>query len=510
VALLVLVSCAAPAQDVRVVGTSPPADPPVTDGDAPATTGPGPTSADSASATTPATSPVFTPELSWDGCGTGMDCASFVVPLDHEDPAKGTMELAVRRHRAEGDRIGSLLVNPGGPGVPGTLMALAAEAYFSQEVLERFDIIGWDPRGTGDSEPIDCVDQIEPVFAEGDATPDSPEDLEVLEASSQSFVEGCIERSDRVLPYVATVDTAKDMDLLRQALGEETISYFGGSYGSELGGVWITLFPETVRAAVLDGASNPNSGWQVDTEEKLAGIERAFMTAMDACAADEDCEFHNDGAPLDAYDALMATLEDDPIELEGGLPPVNQAVLVTAVVSTLYSSSSWPLLYEALADAQDGDGERVYELFSGYLHPLGLGTEDHVFESLYAVNCLDDPGPTDPAQFPALDERFRQIAPRMGVGSAYNYTCAQWPYRPRVTVKVDGAGSPPVLVVGTTGDPVTPIESSQAMADALANGVLLTVDADQHTGYGANSCVTETVDRYLIDLTAPPQGSVCD
>jgi pimeloyl-ACP methyl ester carboxylesterase len=503
ITLLAVASACSTAGDVTVTplpaSTAPDADPAVV-------TVPEETAAPST--TTETTGEAAAPTIEWESCDD-FECGTLTVPLDHADPAGETIDLFVKRRPADDpdERIGSLLVNPGGPGIPAALMVDNAPAFFSPDLLEVFDIVALDPRGTGGSPRVDCVEEdFNPYFGATDVTPDSPEEVEALEAASQAFVDLCVERSGSILPFVSTADTARDFDLLRQALGEETISYFGGSYGSELGSVWVSLFPETVRAAVLDGGSNPVD-WQTDVEQQVVALERTLTAALEECGADEDCPFYNDGDPLGAYDALVESLEQAPLDV-GESIPVNEAVLNYAVVSSLYVEETWPAMFEALADAQVGDGRGLYELYDSYVHFLGPDDND-TFDALPAINCLDDPGPTDPADFPALDARFRELGPRMGVNYGYNFTCALWPARPREKVAIEGAGSAPVLVVGTTGDGFTPIESSRDLAELLDNGVFLTVDAPQHTGYGATLCSLQAVDRYLIDLEVPAEGTIC-
>jgi pimeloyl-ACP methyl ester carboxylesterase len=300
------------------------------------------------------------------------------------------------------------------------------------------------------------------------------------------------------------------MDSLRRALGEEQLSYFGFSYGSELGATWATMFPDTVRAAVLDGAANPNEGWEAGQTAQAAALERGFLTAMQSCAADPGCPFYSDGNPVAAYEALAAALDAAPLPGPSGRPPAGPRLLFYATVAALRDTSRWNELYRALADARDGNVERLYALYDGYVRRAPDGTFSNAIEAFVAIGCLDDPGPSDPAGFPELDARIRRAAPHMGVGFGYNYACAQWPARlGSAPLRLTAAGAGPVLVVGTTGDPITPIETSRTLADDLEEGVLLTVDGFRHTGYGLNQCSTDVVDRYLVDLTVPAEGTVC-
>jgi pimeloyl-ACP methyl ester carboxylesterase len=451
------------------------------------------------------------PTIAWEGCGEGLECGTLTVPLDYADPAKGTVDLFVQRRpaRDERDRIGTLLVNPGGPGVAGTVLVEQASFYFSDELLDRFDIVGWDPRGTGRSAPVDCVDDLDPFLISTDPTPDSPEEVQQLAAVDAVLVAGCTARSGALLPYVSTQASAHDMDSLRRALGEDEISYFGFSYGSELGATWTTLFPDTVRAAVLDGAANPNEGWEAGESAQAAALERGLLTALQSCAADPGCPFYSEGDPVRAYETLAASLDASPLPGPAGRPPANQRLLFYATVAALRDTSNWNDLYRALADARDGDADRLYALYDGYVRRAPDGTFSNVIEAFLAIGCLDRPAP-DPAGFPALDARIRRAAPHMGVGFAYPYACSQWPARLGTPpLRLTAAGAGPVLVVGTTGDAITPLESSQALADDLEAGTLLTVDGFRHTGYGVNRCSIDVVDRYLIDLTVPEDGTVC-
>ncbi len=406
-------------------------------------------------------------------------------------------------------RIGSLLVNPGGPGFGGTVLAESAEFIYSAELLERFDIVGWDPRGTGDSEPtIDCVDDYDPYFSLDPSPDDDAEWVELVEATTE-FATQCAERSGALLRHVSTVASARDMDLLRAALGEDRISYFGFSYGSELGATWLTLFPDTVRAAVLDGAADPTTGLFEWARQQAAGFEAAFDTLLDQCASDPDCPLGRDGDPRAAVDELLARLEEDPLPVFDGRTPVTVGVALTAIADALYSASSWPVLVSALDDARRGDGAGLLLLYDDYYQRRPDGGYGDELEAYFAVSCLDDERP-DRSRSDERLRALREVAPRLG--SAWELelqVCAAWPVPPTGRVRITGAGAGEVLVIGTTGDAATPLPSTRAMAEALEGGRLVVVEAEQHTGYGTNPCIDEIVERYLVDQVLPPEGTTC-
>lgn len=447
-------------------------------------------------------------EISWRDCGS-VECGRLDVPYDYDDPGAGTFTLSLVRHPASGDRIGSLLVNPGGPGFGGSVLAYNADFIYSDGILEHFDIVGWDPRGTGSSTPaVDCVDDYDDYFGL-DVPPADDAAKDALVEAHRRFGEQCAERSGEILPYISTEASARDMDSIRRALGEDQISYFGFSYGSELGSVWVKLFPDTVRAAVLDGASDPTVDSVQGGIDQAKGFERQLDTFLADCSSRTSCPFHNGGDAEGAFDALMADIGEHPIQVRADRTPVTRGVAYTAVANALYLQSSWAGLAQALADAQDGDGQGLLDGFDDYYQRAADGTYGDEIEAFFAISCLDDPGPRSVEGVDADVPRFLAAAPRLGASFAYGYVCALWPADPVGTVDVTGAGNGPVVVIGTTGDPATPIESTEAMADTLADGRLIVVTADQHTGYGVNRCVDDAVDDYLIDLQPPTDGLAC-
>jgi pimeloyl-ACP methyl ester carboxylesterase len=504
-----LAACAGQSPDVTVNAARPATTGPTSSPSSPTTNGSTPTS--SAPITPPSSSaPASSTPLSWQTCGR-LQCATLAVPLDYSDASKGTINLTLKR-RPAGDkskRVGSLLVNPGGPGVPGTSLVDQATLAFSEDLLDQFDIVGWDPRGTGESSPIDCVDNLDPYFALN-PIPDTPAKKQAIIDASKQFVAACEQRSGNLLPYVSTQDSARDMDQIRAALGEDKVSYFGFSYGTTLGATYATLFPTHVRAMVLDGAEDPNAGYVESTREQVVGLERGLQAMLNDCAKKTSCAFHHGGNPMAAYDALMAKLATDPIPSgEADRPAVGPGIAIYAVISGLYVQEYWPIVTRALAAAEKGDGSALLQLYDSYVERQSDGSWTNSFEDLIAIRCLDDPGPKDPSFPDSYAAELEALSPHFGAWSAYSYNCIYWPVPQKSPLKLTAAGAGPIVVVGTTGDPITPLESAKNMADALQQATLVTVDANQHTGYGTSECVVQAVDTYLIALQVPQKGLEC-
>ena len=451
----------------------------------------------------------------WTACdgstSTEVECGNIEVPFDYADPEQGSFVLYVKKHNAASpaDRIGSMMVNPGGPGFGGSSLADDAQYYFSQDLIDRFDIIAWDPRGTGESTPaVDCVDTFDEYFGL-DSPPETPDEKQALIDASQAFNDKCAENSGTILPYISTQASAQDINSLRLALGEEKVSYFGFSYGSELGTTWATMFPETVRAIVVDGAVDPNASSTEEGMNQAKGFEGQLATFLKQCSEKTTCAFHNDGKAEAAFDQLVLDIDTTPLEVSKDRTPVTQGVLFTAVAQAMYSDYYWPQLSEALSEAQNGDGKGILQLYDDYYQRKDDGTYGNELEAFLAISCLDDPGASSVEDVDSHIEDFIAAAPRLGGNFAYGYSCALWPVKQASKVTITGKGAGPIVVVGTTGDPATPLDSTRKMALGLEQGILIVVDANQHTGYGANSCVVKAVDDYLIKLTVPANETTC-
>ncbi len=455
------------------------------------------------------TAPAPIPSLiQWKKCGQRIDCATLAVPLDYANPGNGeVINLKVKRRTASGSSLGPLLVNPGGPGVPGTIMVDQAQDYFGSRLLDRFDLIAWDPRGTGDSEGMKCLDDVD-AFLALDPTPDDQAERDAISAADQAFADGCKRNNARVLPFIGTESSARDIDQIRLALGVNKITFLGFSYGSELGATYATLFPTSLRTMVIDGATDPTATTEDSNLQQILGFENAFNSFLEKCAKNKQCAYYHDGDPATAFEALMVQLDKNPLPVSSKRVKVNQGVAINAVAEVLYVEGRWPALTTALASAEKGDGAQLLALYDSFTR-RNSADEAHLFDAFITISCLDNPGPTDAAGIEALIAKATADAPRLGkyLTSPSNVCSALAPRPHQVPITGKGAGK--ILVVGTTGDPATPYDGTVTMAKTLENGILLTVEANQHTGYSASQCATDAVDDVLIDLKFPAPGTVC-
>ena len=453
--------------------------------------------------------------IDWSGSGS-VQQATFEVPVDYTKPdgAKFKLHLARRRATDRKRRIGTLLVNPGGPGFGGSVLAMNAPMIYGAELLKRFDILAWDPRGTGLSEPaIDCIENADydKFYAEPDPTPADDAAKKSLQDLAKAYADDCASKNAEIIQFIGTNNTARDMDSIRKALGEDKISYFGFSYGSELGATWATLFPDTVRAAVLDGAADPTADLNEGSLQQMKGFEASLATFLKQCSSKKSCAFHNGGDAEGAFDQLMRDLDAKPIPTSSGRSPANQSVLIGAAVQAMYAEQYWPTLAMALADAQKGDGAGLLGLFDQYFQRQADGSYTNDLEAFQAITCMDTADRPTVAEDDADAAKVHKVAPRLAPGETGSYFCTYFPKSTDPRVAITGKGAGPILVIGTTGDPSTPLDSSRVMAATLEDGRLLEVTADQHTGYDVNACSRSTVDNYLLDpvKNAPKSGKKC-
>ncbi len=461
--------------------------------------------------------PYYGQTLTWTACGSaGFDCTTVTAPRDYSDPSAGDLQLAVIRHRAtSGEPLGSLLTNPGGPGVSGVDTVRDSLSLVADEALTRsFDVIGFDPRGVGQSTAVSCYDSAGMDAYLYDIPPGkrgSDERNAALEQRQADFAKACEAGSDGILPYISTENAARDMDLLRAVLGDEKLSYLGFSYGSLLGATYAGLFPERVGRMVLDGGIDPSLAGSDSGIAQAVGFENALRAFMADCLRASDCPFS--GSVDDAMDdvaSMLARADSRPLRgADGRLLGADS--LLTAIIAALYSDENWPYLRVALADVQNGDASVAFQLADFYNGRVDGQYTDNTMQALRAYNCVDYPREDD-ADEASLQQELEQKAPVVAPYWVGPDACAAWPAPPTGEPgAITAPGSPPILVLGTTGDPATPYAEAQALADQLSQGVLVTYVGEGHLAYNkGNDCVNGAVDDYLIDDTVPAPDLRCE
>lgn len=456
--------------------------------------------------------------LEWTSCGNGLQCTTARAPMDWANPADGEIELAlVRQPATSGQRLGSLLVNPGGPGGSGYDFVLDSVDYATTDRLQaRYDIVGFDPRGVGRSSAVSCgspqfLDEFNYGIIPGE--PGSDAWLADLAAANAEFAQSCLDNTGPLLGFIDTVSAARDMDLLRAALGDEKLNYLGFSYGTFLGATYADLYPEKTGRLVLDGALDPATTDFDVTKTQAVGFESAFRAYLADCVARDDCPFT--GTVDDAMaetGAILQQLQDQPLTGADGRM-LGSSTMFVAIILPLYNQGNWPLLDDLFTEVPRGETATAFYLADAYNGRNPDGTYiDNSTEAFISINCLDYESVADPATMRAEAALLAEAAPVFGPVMSYGGTlCAAWPFpSTRERVAIAAPGSADILVVGTTNDPATPYVWAVALADQLENGHLVTYEGEGHTAYTAgNACVDGTVDAYLIDGTVPASDPMC-
>jgi pimeloyl-ACP methyl ester carboxylesterase len=468
----------------------------------------------------------YAQRLRWVTCDKVFRCARLLVPFDYSRPAWRRFSLPVielpAAHPAE--RIGALLVNPGGPGGSGVAYALQARSVIAAAVRARFDIVGFDPRGVGGSEPaVHCLTgpQLDTYFATNDMPTSAAQDGPIV-AESRLFARGCERDSGALLRYVGTENAARDMDVLRAALGQAKLTYLGKSYGTYLGTWYARLFPSHVRALVLDGAIDPASSGLSMNAVQAQGFEVALRAFIANCEAAAGCPLGHAGVPAGVarIQALLARAAAHPLANDLDAQPANGAMLLNGIATALYNQAYWGTLRSALAAAFVGNGTVLVELANALFERSSSGQYSNLADAETAVDCLDRPWPRSLATWRSAAAAAGRAAPVFGQAIMWgSLACAYWPVpsnplpgrlRGSRGRAVLAAGAPPILVVGNLRDPATPYRWAQALSSDLASGVLLGWDGNGHTAYMmGSSCVDNAVNNYLISLAVPRSGTVC-
>ncbi|OAH14452.1 alpha/beta hydrolase [Streptomyces jeddahensis] len=457
-------------------------------------------------------------KLDWGRCrgtadapapGGDWQCATLRVPLDYAKPDGETIDIALIRARStgEGKRIGSLLFNFGGPGGSGVgMLPSFADQYGT--LRERYDLVSFDPRGVAASEGVRCRSDKEIQAAESvDLTPDSAAEEKAYFKDADDFGDGCERDAGKLLAHVSTEEAARDMDLMRQVLGDDKLHYFGISYGTELGGVYAHLFPKNTGRLVLDAVVDPSVGAVGHAENQTRGFQRALDNYLRSTGQDPKRGTQRIVDLLERIDAKPLPTSTD--------RELNQSLATIGITVTLYSRSYWPALTSALKAAEAGDGTELLALADTYNERDPSGNYSTQSHSQRAISCLDSKDRPTPEEAEQRLAEFRKISPVFGEFLGWDTAgwCHDWPV-PGLhdDPEVSAPGSAPILVVGNTGDPATPYEGARKMADELGDGVgvELTWKGEGHGAYGSGSdCVDTTVNDYLLDGTVPKDGKVC-
>lgn len=462
----------------------------------------------------------YSQELLWAGCGPDLQCTTVEAPLDWSDPQRDSIELALIRQLATGrSPIGSLLVNPGGPGGSGYDFINESIDYATSERLqENFDIVGFDPRGVGHSTAISCYDDPEDFDAYlFDLLPGeygSDEWIAEYAAANAQFGADCAEHTGELLGFVDTVSAARDLDLLRAVLGDKKLNYLGYSYGTLLGATFADLYPEKTGRLVLDGALDPSTTNFDVSATQAEGFESALRAFLDDCFDYADCPF--DGSVDEAMTEIRELLDQlnvSPLRNEDGRE-LGSSTMTIAIITPLYSQESWQYLRDLFDEVMRGRADYAFQIADFYFDRDADGTySTNATEAFLAINCLDYPTDSSLELMRMEEAELIRRAPVLGQQLAYGGTgCAGWPYAAtRVRGPIAAPGSSDILVVGTTNDPATPYVWAKALAAQLENGHLVTYEGEGHTAYNKDGadCVTDVVDEYFIKGTVPSSDPEC-
>ena len=455
-------------------------------------------------------------KLKWHDCYENYQCSNLLVPIDYKDLAIGSFSLSLLRYQAfdQDRRIGSLVVNPGGPGSSGLDYAYNAEYIVSPEILERFDIVGFDPRGVGESSPIECLtdSETDASFA-ADPKPDDATEFALFISDARDYFAKCAKKTANISHY-GTLDSARDLDILRSALGDKKLNFLGKSYGTYLGTLYAKLFPDQVGRFVLDGAVDPNSSNREAVLGQAIGFDIALNAFITDCLKRTACALTGDltGARSQII-KLLADTAITPLKSKSKRE-VTEGLVVIGIASSLYDSASgWPVLRDAFKEASLGSGDSFLTLADQY---SGRQKNGHYLsnenDALQVIDCLDNPDSETISEVKNGVAEFTQKAPIFGPYLAYaGLLCRYFPNLSSVEkIKISKLKTDPILIVGTTRDPATPYKWAKALTEIFEGSTLITLDGDGHTGHGRGStCVDSAVDRYLLTGVTPKSPLYC-
>jgi pimeloyl-ACP methyl ester carboxylesterase len=475
---------------------------------------PRPTSSAALHAITAAPRPLqrfYNQRLTWHSCDNGFQCATLAVPLDYSHPSGRVLHLAVIAHRASGTPHGSLIINPGGPGASGVTFEEEAAGAFA-ELTDHYNLVSFDPRGVGRSDPIRCVSgkQLD-AFINTNPVPTTAAQRTEIVDQARMFANACYHRNGSYLEHVSTLDSARDMDVLRAALGDRKLTYYGASYGTYLGAKYAQLFPTRIRAMVLDGAVNPDEPSNAENRIQAEGFQTDLDDFLAACVQSGGCPLGSSVAAAHAQlERLRADVTANPIPV--GNRELTSGEFFEGLAGGLYSTQDWPQLWAALGALGHRDGSAMLAFSDAFTERNANGSYSNLLESNIAIDCIDHPYARSVGSYVRSAQAFSRVSPDFGAAIEYgSLPCAFWRVPPVEQVHpVHAAAAPPILVIGTTRDPATPYVWARALAHQLHSGVLLTYNGDGHTAYlRGDSCVDSVVKDYMLNLMTPKAGTRC-
>lgn len=459
-----------------------------------------------------------TQEVAWRDAGNGIERATIKVPIDYENPDGGDTEVALVRVKSAPGSDRWLFTNPGGPGASGvqvTPVIAALAGMLTPELTKTYNLIGFDPRGVGASDPLVCGTTAQTDAAIADAAPLTAQNQTEWDEQNDALAERCERSNQAQAAHVTTIETARDMDVIRQLIGQEKLDYLGYSYGTYLGTTYAALFPDKVGQMVLDGAVDPNLSPMQASLGQTFGFETAFQAWAENCVASKSgCPVGSSPEAItQAVIDLIARVDATPLPTKDPQRPLGSSGAFYGIANALYAQESWDDLTSALTNALRGDGTALQALADDYFQRGQNGYEANLFQANAVINSLDcqyqPQAEVDAAAFRAASPTFGEISYRLAASSADG--CASYPLRTTLTAPDYSApGAPPILVIGTTRDPATPLANAKALASTLSSGVLLTRDGDGHTAYlQDNACINTTVTDFLVKNTVPADGTAC-
>ena len=455
----------------------------------------------------------YTQKLSWDGCGDDQ-CTTVTVPIDYEEPGGDTLDLKVKVVPAEGEGGHSLFLNPGGPGGSALGFTDYMKSQFGNDVRKRYDLVGVDPRGVGESTPVDCLSDSDfDQYAASDPDPDDAAEIKDFRDIFANLGAGCEKMSGALAAHMSTEEAARDFDVVRALLGSEKLDWFGASYGTQLGATYATLFPKNVGRMVLDGAVDPALSSEESAFGQTTGFQRALVAYIEDCVTSKGCPLGRDAAAAEQKLADFVDARDAAPMDTGQERKLTEGLTFYGIAVTLYDKQSWPVLTQALTAAFKGDGSVLLRLADVYFERNADGSYgSNIGEANPAVNCLDANDSSTLEEVQASVPRFQKASPVFGRALAWGALgCGEWPIEAtHPQIEVDATGSAPIVVLGTTRDPATPYEWSKALTKQLNTAVLVSRQGDGHTAYtSGNACIRKLVDAYLVDGTVPKDGTLC-